>query len=71
MNDKSDEVNEELFQSLPSRYEIGLDTTIKDSSFIFIYGHLFYYKCHKINPNHGGSQKDSSDWIKVTSHQKA
>ena len=55
MNDKSDEVNEELFQSLLSRYEIGLDTTIKDGSFIFIYRHLFYYKCHKINPNHGGS----------------
>ena len=23
-----------------------------------------YYKCHKINPNHGGSYIDSPDWIK-------
>ena len=28
---------------------------------------MFIYriiKCHKINPNHGGSYKDSPDWIK-------
>ena len=23
-----------------------------------------YYKCHKINPNRGGSSIDSPDWIK-------
>ena len=23
-----------------------------------------YYKCHKINSNHGGSYTDSPDWIK-------
>ena len=23
-----------------------------------------YYKCHKLNPNCGGSCKDSPDWIK-------
>ena len=28
---------------------------------MFIYGII---KCHKINPNHGGSYKDSPDWIK-------
>ena len=26
--------------------------------------HLLYYKCHKINPNRGGSYIDSLDWIK-------
>ena len=24
-----------------------------------------YYKCHKINPDHGGSYVDSPDWIKT------
>ena len=23
-----------------------------------------YYKCHKINPNHGGLYADSPNWIK-------
>ena len=26
--------------------------------------YLLYYKCHKINPNRGGSYIDSPDWIK-------
>ena len=32
--------------------------------FIFDYVWLLYYKCYKINPNHGGSYIDSLDWIK-------
>ena len=28
-----------------------------------------YYKCHKINPNHGGSYIDSPDWIKNKKEQ--
>ena len=30
-----------------------------------IYVHLVYYKCHKINPNHGVSCANSPDWIKI------
>ena len=37
---------------------------MKDSEFLFDCVHLLYYKCHKINPNHDGSCKDSPDWIK-------
>ena len=36
---------------------------MKGSEFIFDYIHLFYYKCHKINPNFGGSYIDSLDWM--------
>ena len=35
INNKTDEVIEKLFQSLLSRNEIGLRTTMKDSDFIF------------------------------------
>ena len=35
INDKADEVIEELFQSPFSRYQIGLETSIKGSDFIF------------------------------------
>ena len=62
--DNTDEVIEELFESLLSRYQIGLETSMTGSDFIFDCGHLLYYKCHKINPNQGGSYVDSPDWIK-------
>ena len=37
---------------------------MKGSEFVFDYVLLFYCKCHKINPNRGGSYIDSPDWIK-------
>ena len=64
INDKADEVIEELFHSLLSRYQIGLKASMKGSEFVFDYVHLSYYKWHKINPNRGGSYIDSPDWIK-------
>ena len=44
---------------------------MRESGFIFDCVHLLYYKCHKVNPNQGGSYVDSSDWIKSNnkSHQ--
>ena len=35
ISDKADEVIEELFQSLLSRYQIGLETSVRVSDFIF------------------------------------
>ena len=64
INDKADEVIEELFESLLSRYQIGLEKSMKRSDFIFNCVHLLRYKCYKINLNHDGSYIDSSDWIK-------
>ena len=64
INDEADEVIKAfLFGSLKNRYEINLES-IKGSEFVFDYVHLLYYKCHKINPNHGRSYKHSPDWIK-------
>ena len=37
---------------------------MKGSKFVFDYVQLLYYKCHRINPNCGGSYIDSSGWIK-------
>ena len=54
-HDKADEVIEELFESLLSRYLIGLKTPVKGSDFIFDCVDLLHYKCHKINLNCGGS----------------
>ena len=41
-HDKTDKVIEEPFQSLLSRYQFGLETSMKGSDFIFDCGHLLY-----------------------------
>ena len=63
-NNKKNEVTEERFQSLLSRYQIGQETSRKCSDFIFDYINLLQYKCHRINYKRGGSYTDSPDWIK-------
>ena len=39
----ADEVNEELFKSLLERYQIGFETSMKGSEFIFNCVNLLYY----------------------------
>ena len=45
----------EVDESFLSRYQIGLETSIKESDFIFDSVQLLYYKCHKINFKRSGS----------------
>ena len=59
INEKPDKVIGEHFESLLSRYQIWLETSMKGSSFIFDHVHLLYYKCHKTNPNLDESFIDS------------
>ena len=65
VNDKLEDVIKELFQSLLSRYQIGMKTSMRVSDFIFDCVHLLYYKCDEISFNQGGSYIDSPDWIKI------
>ena len=60
-HDKADEAIEERFQSFFSRCQIGLETSMKGSGFIFDCVNLLYYKCHEISFNRGGSYIDSPD----------
>ena len=55
INNKVDEVIEELFQSLLCRYQIGLVTSLI----------VFIYNFYKINPDWGELYKDSLKWIKI------
>ena len=50
----ANEVVNELFRSLLSRYQIGFETSMRGSDFIFDSVQLLYYKCHKINFKRGG-----------------
>ena len=63
INDEADEVIKELFDSLKNRYQNNLES-MKGSEFVLDYVLLLYCKCHKINPNRGGSYTDSPDRIK-------
>ena len=63
INDESDKVKKELFDSLKTKYQNNLES-MKGNEFTFDYVHLLYCKCHKINPNCGVSCKNSPDWIK-------
>ena len=65
INDNTDEVIEELFQLLHRRYWIGLETSMKDSEFVFDCVQFLYYKCHQIILYRGGSYIDSPDWIRI------
>ena len=58
------EVINELFESLRSRYQGNLGTSMRGSDFIFDSVQLMYNKCHKVNFKRGGSYIDSPDWIK-------
>ena len=49
ITNKADEVIKQLFQSLLSRYQIRLGTSMRSSDLIFDCVHLLFYKCHKIN----------------------
>ena len=64
INDKAEEVIENLFDSLFNIYQNNLKTFMRSSDFAFDCVHLLHYKCHKINPNCGGSCTDSPDMIK-------
>ena len=46
------------------RYQIGLETSMTGSDFIFDCVYLLHFKYHEINVNRDGSYIDSPDWIK-------
>ena len=68
INDEADEVTGELFKSSKNKYQNNLES-MKGSEFVFDYVHLLYYKCDKINPNHGGTCIDSPNWMKNKKQQ--
>ena len=53
--DNANEVVDEVFKSLLSRYQNNIETSMRGSDFIFDLVQLLYYKCHKINPRFRGS----------------
>ena len=69
INDKEDEIKEELFHSLLSRYKIELEMSLKGGGFMFDCVRLLYYKFPKTNFKCGGLYIDFLDWIKTKKQQ--
>ena len=67
--DNVNDIVDELFESLRSRYQVNLETSTEGSDFIFNSGQLLWYKCHRINFRRGGSYIDSPDWMKKKKQQ--
>ena len=68
INYQADDVIKELFDSLKNGYQNRwrIDSeSMEGSEFVLDYIQLLYYKCHKINPNRGGSYIDSPHWMKA------
>ena len=63
-------VVDELFESLRSKYQGNLETSMRRSDFIFDSAQLIYYKCHNVNFKLVGSYIDSPDWITKKKQQK-
>ena len=64
MGNKTDEIIEELFESLLQIYQEGLEESIRGSEFDFDSVNLLYYKLHKISLNRDKSYIDSPTWLK-------
>ena len=67
--ENANEIVDELFKSLLSRYQVGLEASMRGSDFIFDSVQLLYYKRHQINVKRGRSYIDSQDWIKKKNQQ--
>ena len=52
---KEDEVIQELFESVLSKYQTDLEESMKGGNFIFDCVNLLHYKCHRINLKRDGS----------------
>ena len=60
----TDEIIEELFESLLQRYQENLQEKMRGSDFAFDGINLLYYDFNKISISRGGSYTDSRKWLK-------
>ena len=68
---ETDDIINELFESIFKKYQEGLETKMKGSEFVFDSIGLLYYRFHKISLNRAGSYIDSPEWLKNKSNNKS
>ena len=68
---ETNEVIEELFQSLLQRYQEGLEESMKGREFVFDGVNSLYYNLNKISLNRGKSSIESPEWLKKKDNNKS
>ena len=63
IDNETDNIIEDLFDSLLQRYKKGLEESMKGSEFVFDNVDSLYHKLHKIGLNRGRSYIDSPKWL--------
>ena len=61
---ENEDIINELFNTFRKRYQEGLETKMRGSSFTFERIDLLEYHLHKISLNRGSSYIESPEWIK-------
>ena len=64
MGNETDEIIEELFESLLQKYQEGLEEKMRGNEFVFDSIRLFYYNLHEISLNRSESYIDSLKSLK-------
>ena len=64
IDNETDEIIEDLFDSFLQRYQKGLEKSMRGSELVFDNVNSLYYKLHEISLNRGGSYIDSPKWLK-------
>ena len=64
MGSETDEIIEELFESLWQIYQEGLEESMKGSEYCFDSVDVLYYNLNKISLSRGESYVDSPKWLK-------
>ena len=64
IGNETDDIIDELYNSLLQRYKKSLEESMKGSEFIFDIADLLHYKSHGISLNRGGSYIDFPEWLK-------
>ena len=64
MGSETDNINQDLRESLLQRYQNELEEKIKGSEFVFDSVHLLYYHLHKTSSRRGKSYIKSPKWLK-------
>ena len=64
LGNKTDEIIEELFESLLKNYQKDLEESMRRSKFVFDSVDLLHYHFHKISLYRDGSYIDSPEWLK-------
>ena len=70
MGSEADEIIEDLFESFLQKYQEGLEESMRGSEFSCDSVDVLYYNLNKVSLSIGGSNIDSTKWLKNNKSKK-